>query len=138
MNDCDEGKDRRRRSLPAGERQTLDLCVPDAFEIDEVALYVKSGNCRQQVLGSASQFLLMVPRFGFRVAVERVQTAISAAVGMRQQQHPPGSMQLHGPANLLQDKLAVGFQIRRYKTLHATGNLYVIRTCDPEVFEKPA
>jgi hypothetical protein len=62
--------------------------------------------------------------FGLSVATEAASKAsISAAIGVHHQDHPPGAVQAHGLANLLQDKLSVCLVLRRSQALGATGNL---------------
>ena len=97
--------------------------VPDALEIDEVSLYLDSGNCLRQIRGGQSQFALVMRGFGLRHRRRNVgEASVGATIGMHHQDHALGVVQAHGRSNLLQDELTVGLQFWRGQGFGAAGN----------------
>ncbi len=50
------------------------------------------------------------------------EASIGATIGVHHQDHPPGAVQAHGFANLLQDKFTLNLEFRRGQALGTTGD----------------
>jgi hypothetical protein len=75
----------------------------------------------------------MVLGLGPLIAAESSEKAvISPAVGVQHQNRAPGAMEAHGLADLIQNKLAVGFMLRRSQGFGAASDLDWVRVDDPD------
>src|SRR6266404_1258296 len=64
------------------------------------------------------------------------EASIGATIGVHHQDHPPGAVQAHGFANLLQDKFTLRLEFRRGQALGATRDFDRVGIRDAEALEK--
>lgn len=114
---------------PSGFRE---FNCPDSFEIDEICVYFDFGKSVSQTIGGALQFLFVMARFGGGIITERLQSAVSSAIGMELQNHQLGLMKADRFADLLENELAIGFLLGRGEAFRAAGNFYGIRVKDTD------
>jgi hypothetical protein len=91
-----------------------------------------------QASRSFSEFMFVVIRFGFGLAVEAsVETAIGAAIGVEHEDGEFGSVEPDGFTDLFEDEFAVGFVFRGGEAFGSAGDFDGVGVEDslaPEVF----
>ena len=125
---------------PSG-RELFGLAVerlPDALKIYKVTQNVQLRNVGPQEVQSVMQVLAMIFCLAGAVIVECSQTTISPAIRVEHEQHSVGAVQMHGAANLLQDKLPVGLRVFPGQTPGPSGNAYRIKRIDVEPLDQLA
>src|SRR5207253_654278 len=78
---------------------------PYALKVNEILIDRNFRNCLREIRGGALQFCAMMRTLVVRIAIERSEPAVRAAIGVQHQDHPPGAVQPHGFPNLLDHEL---------------------------------
>lgn len=84
------------------------------------------------------QVLAMVLGFASAIVIESGQAAVSATVRVEHEQHSIRTVQLHGAANLLEDKLAIRLGVFPGQTPGATGHANRVKRIDVEPLDQLA
>src|SRR5215469_13377874 len=93
-----------------------------SIEIHEIGFYFQLRNFSFQEGCGFLQFGILKLRFSLRVAFESGQAAVGSTVRMEHQDGGPGSVQSNRLANLIENKRAVAFMLRRCKRLCSAGD----------------
>src|SRR5215471_6012782 len=107
-----------------------------SFEIHDAGLYFQVGNFPFQEGCGFLQFGILKLSFFLRVAFESGQTTIGSTVRVEHQDGFPGSVQSNGLANLIENKRAVAFMLRRCKGLCSARDADRVPLVDANSFEK--
>src|SRR5690349_1624179 len=84
----------------------------------------------------ALQLLLVMGSLDRSVVTKRRQTTVSSAIGVHRQDHPLGSMQAHGFANLLDYELSIPLHLRRRQTSRSPRKLDGIGLPDTDALQE--
>jgi hypothetical protein len=109
---------------------------PDTVKSEKVTFDSDRWDIAVQKLGGVAQFRFLILGLALLVAVERLQTAVGAAIAVDHQQQTVGAVQLHRSSHLRECKVARRLIGRRGENLSPSGDFLWIGQPDAAFFQE--